>query len=59
MDVYQDWFDDTEIHRTIASQVHLWRDSMEWESATPPGITMIIDDHCVLETNDAGQFRSF
>ena len=56
MDLHQDWFAGEAIHRVIARQVEVIRQSLDIPHATPPGIAMILDDQAVLETNGSGNF---
>jgi len=56
MDVYQDWFATEGMHKVIARQVEVVRESVNWPHETLPGIAMILDDEAVLETNGDGRF---
>ena len=56
MDVYQDWFASAGIHKVIAPQVKVLKESVHWPHADVPGIAMILDDEAVLETNGDGRF---
>ena len=56
MDLVSDWFSTEEIHRVIARQVQVIKESADWPHQTVPGIAMILDDSAVLETNGAGNF---
>lgn len=56
MDVYQNWFTAPEIQPTIARQKQVLRDAVNWPHKDVPGIAMIIDDECMLETNGNGAF---
>jgi len=56
MDQVSDWFSTEEIHKVIARQVQVIKESANWPHRTMPGIAMILDDSAVLETNGAGNF---
>lgn len=56
MDLHEDWFVNDSIHRIIARQVEVIRQSVDFPHQTMPGIAMILDDQAVLETNGASNF---
>ena len=56
MDLCYDWFANDALHATIGRQVQVIKDSAKWPHETVPGIAMVIDDACALETNGAGNF---
>lgn len=58
MDLHTDWFAAPEMHRTIAKQVRVIRDSVNVPHHDLPGIAMVIDDEAVLETSGNGAFLS-
>ena len=50
------WFGNEGIHKIIARQVEVVRQSVGWKHEDVPGIAMVLDDTAVLETNGAGNF---
>jgi hypothetical protein len=54
MDLVRDWFSHPDLQASIGPAVEVLRRSLEWEHRTVPGIAMILDDQCVLETNGDG-----
>ena len=50
------WLRDDGIQKLIDRQADVINESIEWEHETVPGIAMIIDDTCALETNGDGSF---
>lgn len=50
------WLRNDEIQALIDRQAEVINESIEWEHATVPGIAMIIDDTCALDTNGDGNF---
>lgn len=50
------WLRDDGIQKLIDHQADVINESIEWEHETVPGIAMIIDDTCALETNGDGNF---
>lgn len=50
------WLRDAEIQTLIKRQADVINEALEWEHETIPGIAMIIDDTCQLETNGDGNF---
>ena len=50
------WLRNGDIHALIDRQADVIAESIEWEHETVPGIAMIIDDTCALETNGDGNF---
>lgn len=55
-DLYTDWFSREEFQPTIARQVEVIRESVNWPHETVPGIAMILDDTAVLETSGSGHY---
>ncbi|HOF86622.1 MAG TPA: hypothetical protein PLZ36_00780 [Armatimonadota bacterium] len=56
MDLSADWFSAQEMHPIIARQAQVIRDAVHWQHDTVPGIAVILDDQCALETNGAGNY---
>jgi len=50
------WFGNEGIHKIIARQVEVVRQSVAWQHEDVPGIAMLLDDTAVLETNGAGNY---
>ncbi len=50
------WLRDDGIQNLVQRQSEVINQSIEWEHETVPGIAMIIDDTCALETNGDGNF---
>jgi hypothetical protein len=56
MDLSNDWFIAPEMHPIIEQQVQVIKQAVNWKHETVPGIAVIIDDNCALETNGTGNF---
>jgi len=56
MEFGRGWFRNESIQKIINRQTEVINESIEWEHETVPGIAMIIDDTCALETNGDGNF---
>ncbi len=56
MDVYTDWFASDAMHTLIGQQVRALKQSVAWPRQEVPGIAVIIDDQCQLETNGDGSY---
>lgn len=56
MDLLGNWYGDELIQREIQRSIDALHASMEWEHQTVPGIAVIVDDQCALETNGDGRF---
>jgi len=52
------WLRSDEMHDLIHRQIEVVNESLEWEHGTVPGIAMIIDDACALDTNGDGSYLS-
>ncbi|MHB9030609.1 MAG: hypothetical protein ACYC9O_17730, partial [Candidatus Latescibacterota bacterium] len=50
------WLRNDDIQALIERQAEVINESIGWEHETAPGIAMIIDDACALETNGDGNF---
>ena len=49
-----DYYSDPPMHRIVARQVEVLKESVRWPHETVPGIAMILDDRAALETNGSG-----
>jgi hypothetical protein len=56
MDLSNDWFIAPEMHPVIERQVQVLKEAVNWKHETVPGIALIIDDQCALETNGSGNY---
>jgi len=54
MDLHEDWFATDSLHAIIEPQVRVIEQSVNWPHADVPGIAMVLDDSCILETDGRG-----
>lgn len=55
-DLHADWFGHESFQPTIARQIEVIRESVNWPHETVPSIAMILDDSAVLETSGSGHY---